>query len=294
MSADSSACSEPDWGWSPPINTLGGDATTGKTEVSFEQWNHEFPCMKDHYPEVVVMGSIIRPLKWAVADMARYMGSNTSIDHILLTLLAIFGTVALFDVLMQNFYKSQGSNKRYPFFATRLEETLNQIQLQCPRRMMDLDTQQHLRDCPFPGMWKYIHDSVWYLYSTPDIWYFQLMKAAWKAECKNEKTQDWVRSRATVKTEQLEEMAKLKQQTAQLMAALTQTMQGNGHTNTLNRPWKCGCGCGHSRGGNKSHLDSHNVRGGPSHMTLACSLLTECMGEGIGARVVSKGNKDPV
>ena len=38
----------------PRINTFSGDATPGKTEVSFEQWYHEVQCVKDHYPELVV------------------------------------------------------------------------------------------------------------------------------------------------------------------------------------------------------------------------------------------------
>ena len=38
----------------PHINTFSGDATPGKTEVSFDQWYHEVWCIKDHYPEVVV------------------------------------------------------------------------------------------------------------------------------------------------------------------------------------------------------------------------------------------------
>ena len=56
------------------INTFSGEAMPGKTEVSFEQWNHEVQCVKDHYLELVVWESIVRSLKGAVADMARYMG----------------------------------------------------------------------------------------------------------------------------------------------------------------------------------------------------------------------------
>ena len=60
---------------------------------------------------------------------------------------------------MQNFYKvTQGNNKKVPSFATRLEGTLNQILLQCPRRMTDLEVQQHLRECLFHGVCKHICD----------------------------------------------------------------------------------------------------------------------------------------
>ena len=71
-----------------------------------------------------------------------------------------FGMVASFDVLMQNFYKvTQSNNEKVSSFATQLEGTCNQIQLQCPRRMTDLEVQQHLMDCLFHGVHKHIHNS---------------------------------------------------------------------------------------------------------------------------------------
>ena len=86
------------------ITAFSGKATPEKTEVSFEQWYHEVQCVKDHYPESVVWESIVRSLKGAATDMARYMGPTASVSDILQKLMVIFGTVALFDVLMQNFY----------------------------------------------------------------------------------------------------------------------------------------------------------------------------------------------
>ena len=107
----------------------------GKMEVSFEQWYHEVQCMKDHYPESVVQESIMQSPKGEVVDMARYMGPTASMAHILQKLMVIFGTVASFNVLMQNFYKvTQSNHKKVPSFAMRLEGALNQISLQCPRR----------------------------------------------------------------------------------------------------------------------------------------------------------------
>ena len=108
----------------PKINTFSCDITPGKTEVSYEQWNHEVQCIKDHYPESVVWESIMRSLQGAAADMAWYMGPTASVSDILEKRLVIFGTIASFDMLMQNFYKiTQGSNEKVPSFATRLEGT---------------------------------------------------------------------------------------------------------------------------------------------------------------------------
>ena len=77
----------------------------------------------------------MRSLKGAAADMAWYMGPTASVSDVLDKLTVILGTVALFDVLMQNFLKNHtGKNKKVPSFTTRLEGTLNQIRLQCPGR----------------------------------------------------------------------------------------------------------------------------------------------------------------
>ena len=107
-------------------------------EVSFEQWYHEVQCVKDHYLETVIRESIIHSLKGAVADITRYMGPTTSMVHILQKPTYFWYTVALFDMLMQNFYKvTQSNHEKVPSFATRLEGTLHQIRLQYPRRITD-------------------------------------------------------------------------------------------------------------------------------------------------------------
>ena len=119
----------------------------GKAEVSFEQWNHEVQCIKDHYPELMVQESIVQSLKEAAADMAQYMGPTANVSEILQKLTVFFGIVALFDVLMQNFYKvTQGNHEKVPSFITRLEGTLNQIRLECPRRIADHKVMCHLKD----------------------------------------------------------------------------------------------------------------------------------------------------
>ena len=87
----------------PKISTFSGNVAPGKTKVSYEQWSHEVQCIKDHYPESVVRESIMQSLKGAAADMAHYMGPTAGVSDILEKLSIIFGTVASFDVLMQNF-----------------------------------------------------------------------------------------------------------------------------------------------------------------------------------------------
>ena len=131
----------------PKISTFSSDLAPGKTEVSYKQWSHEVQCIKDHNPELVVRESIMRSLKGAVADMACYMGPTACVSEILEKLSVIFGTLASFDVLRQNLYKiTQGSSEKVPSFATRLEGTLNQIRLRCPRQIANCEVPWHLKE----------------------------------------------------------------------------------------------------------------------------------------------------
>ena len=172
--------------------------------------------------------------------------------------------MASFNVLMQNFYKvTQGNNKKVPSFAMRLEGTLNQIQFQCPGRMMELEAQQHLKDCLFNGVQKHICESVWYLYSIPGTSYSQLMVTTWKAESKSEETWERVRARSMVTAEPGEGMGELGQQLAKVMAALIQTGQGSSPSSAPASIQEYGHGCGCSGRGTPSHSDYHNGRGGP-------------------------------
>ena len=75
--------------------------------------------------------------------------------------MVIFSTVESFDVLMQNFYKvTQGNHEKVPSFATRLEGTLNQIWLKCPKRIVDHEVACHLKDPLFHGVHKHIRDLI--------------------------------------------------------------------------------------------------------------------------------------
>ena len=135
--------------------------------------------------------------------------------------------------------------------------------------MTDLEVQQHLKDHLFHGVGKHIHDSVWYLYSTPRTSYPQLMVATQKAESENEETQERVRARAMVTTNFGERTAKLVQQIAKLMAALTQTEQGSGHSSAPPSPQGHGHRWGCSGRGTPSCQNPHSGSGSPGQTTPA-------------------------
>ena len=162
----------------------------------------------------------------------------------------------LFDTLMQNFYKvTQGNNKKVPSFAMWLEGTLNQIQLQCPGRMMDLEAKHPLKDHHFHGLCKHIYDSAWYLYSTP--WYLILTSHECHLEGREQewgnpkKDEGWGHSDNWPR----EGTAKLGQQIAKLMATLTQTGQDSSHYSVPGSPWEDGHRWGCSGRGTPNHLN---------------------------------------
>ena len=120
----------------------------------------------------------MRSLKGAVADMAQYMGPTAGVSDILDKLIVIFGTVASFDVLMQNFYKiTQGNNEKVPSFTTRLEGTLNQIRLRCPGQITNCEVPWHLKELLFHRVCKYVRDSIRYLYGNSETTYSKLVIA---------------------------------------------------------------------------------------------------------------------
>ena len=220
--------------------------------------------------------------------MARYMGSTASIAHILHKLTVIFGIVASFDILMQNFYKfTQSNHEKVTSFAMRLEGTLNQIRLQCPRRIMDWEVQQHLKDCLFHGVCMQIRDWIWYLYSNPRITYSQLMIAAHKGESENKEAQDKVRARSVVTTEPIKGPTELGNQMAKLMAALTRAGQGNSPGSAPNIPRHSGHGRGQMDRNTPGHPNSHIGQKGLRQTTSACSVSAS---HGTGTTRQSQGN----
>ena len=183
--------------------------------------------MKDHYPKSVVQESIMQSLKGAVAAIARYMDPTTSVAHILQNVMVIFGTVASFNVLMQNCYKViKGNHDKVPSFTTRLEGTLSQIRLHCPGRITDQEVQQHFKDCLFHGVPKHIRDSIRYLYSNPRTTYPHLMIAVCKGESKNKGACNKVRPWSAMTTEPVEGTTELGESDSQVDGCLDQNRTG--------------------------------------------------------------------
>ena len=136
--------------------------------------------------------------------------------------------MASLNILMQNFYKvTQGNHEKVASFARRLEGTLNQIRLQWPGRVTDVEVQQHLKDHLFHGVCKHIRDSIRYLYSSLRTIYSQLMIAICKVERENEEACDKVRARSALTTDPVEGTTELGYHIAKLLVVLTRAGQDN-------------------------------------------------------------------
>ena len=261
----------------PKISTFSGKAAPSKTEVSYEQWSHEVQCVKDHYPESVVCESIMQSLKGAAADMARYMGPTAGVSDILEKLSVIFGTVASFDVLMQNFYKISQGNEKVPSFVTRLEGTLNQIQIKCPGRIADHEVPSHLKDWLFHGVKKHVRDSVPYIYSNPRTTYSKLVVAARRAESEMEETK--VKAWSAAATEVPTGSKELGDQIARLMAALTRAEQSTCSVSAPSSPRHRGRGRGRMDRQTSVCPNSHNGRTGLGQMSAHSSSVVKSSAE---------------
>ena len=173
---------------------------------------------------------------------------------------------------MQKFYKiTQDNHKKVPSFATRLEGTLNQIQLKCPGRKVDHVVACHLKDWLFHGVWKHIRDSIRYLHSNPETTYSQLMVAARKVEREMEDAKEKVTARSSTATEVTDGSKELGDQITRLMATLTRAEQATHHATSPNSPRHRGCGSGQTDRNTAAHPSSHNGWTGLGQSTSTCS-----------------------
>ena len=106
-----------------------------------------------------------------------------SVANTLSKLETIYGTVASYDVPMQNYYIiNMEPNECVQVFATRMEGALNQIRTKFPHMLSDEDMEAHLGDRLFYGIIKALQDNICYLYDNDKIMYAELLITCRKAE----------------------------------------------------------------------------------------------------------------
>ena len=96
----------------PNFSIFSGDSTQ-KREVLFEQWAFEVKSVMQSHTEVTLREGIVWSLCRATADLVWYLGLQAPVSEIINKVEPIYGTVASFNILMQNFYNcNKGRQKR--------------------------------------------------------------------------------------------------------------------------------------------------------------------------------------
>lgn len=167
----------------PKLSWFSGEDNKNKTEVTYAQWAYEVLMVKDNYSEEVMKEAIARSLKGTAADLIRFLGPHVTLQQMMEKLETVYSTVSSFDTLMQGFYNlSQGPREKVQQFATKMESTLNQIQVQFPDRMGPNEKEVKLKERLFHGMKKNVRDTIRFRYSDPSTTYTQLLVHARAAE----------------------------------------------------------------------------------------------------------------
>ena len=101
-----------------------------------------------------------------------YLGYYANVVKMISKLETICGTIASYDVLMQNYYKISVDPKEcVQAYATRMDGALHQIWTKCPHILGDEYMETHLRDRLFYGIIKALWDSICFLYDNDKIMY---------------------------------------------------------------------------------------------------------------------------
>ena len=156
----------------------------------------------------------------------------------------------------------------------RLGGTLNQIRLRCPRWIADCEVPWHLKEWLFHWVWKYVRDSIRYLYGNCETTYSELVTAAHQAESEMEETKERVKARSAASTEVVSGSKELGDQIARLMAALTRVEQGSHPASAPNSPRHRSCGRGQADRNTPICPSSHNGQTWPGSNGFCLQFLS--------------------
>ena len=222
-------------GKAPKINIFTGSENPARSEVSYAQWIYEVRSLKSLYPEGLLREGIIKSLRGTAADLVRFLGPSATTAQILDKLETVYGAVANFDQLILGLYTiRQERGEKVQQFATRLEDAVNQIELQYPNGEQQLSIKRHLKDRLFHGMKKNLRDTIRFHFEQSNSTYESLLVNAKKSEAEevsgnllkaNLKSAD-----AEVEVES-SELTGLKEQLANVMAAVKELGTNNNNGN---------------------------------------------------------------
>lgn len=108
------------------LPTFSGSEPQQKGEVSFEVWSYEVRCLKNQYPEHLILQSVRSSLKGLAREMLIPLGESASVDDILHRLEDFYGNVCTAENIMQSFYSDhQKEGESIVSYGLRLEQTVS-------------------------------------------------------------------------------------------------------------------------------------------------------------------------
>ena len=188
--------------WQPPeLDILGTSILTGKNRIgyprlstfrgskpekgdaTYTQWRYEIFEAMDEYTESIVREAVRRSVRGIAKDRLRQLGKVVKLKIIIQKFDMAFGTSKAFDVLMREFYRVvQHENEDVTAYSTRLENTLESIQIQWPERMTEELKEMEHRERFYHGLREQFLVGLEYVFENEDKTFDDLFRAARKAE----------------------------------------------------------------------------------------------------------------
>ena len=144
----------------PRLSSLSRETTTEREEVSFEHWNFEVRSCQWIYQEAALHSGFMRSLHGTSADFGRYLGTQATMSYVIQKHELVNGTMASFDVLMQNFTICSRVWQKVKGYVTKLERALDAVHREHPHRLMRVQIKCHLREILFHNLKKVLKNSL--------------------------------------------------------------------------------------------------------------------------------------
>ena len=150
--------------------------TPQKNEKTYEQWLFDVKTIRPSYLEGLLKEAIFGSLKGSVADIARGLGPETTVDRVLEFLDGVFGRKTNPDMLMQDFYKiTQDTKEKVSNFGIRLKVAPDRILVFHPESLTSEETAKKLKDRFYYEVRQNVREGLRYYYKVLQADYTTLL-----------------------------------------------------------------------------------------------------------------------
>ena len=121
----------------PRISIFSGNS---KGATQFDLWRYEVQCLKGQYSEAIILQAIRRSLRGEASKVLLCLGTEASVDDIVLKLDSIYSDVQRKETILAEFYSARQQVKEaVADWGCRIEELINKVD-----RISPLDV--HVKD----------------------------------------------------------------------------------------------------------------------------------------------------